>query len=113
MFLVNEVLLGSHDGKVVFNCARVVLWVEINLSIGGESITECESKSITESESGIIKCEGNIKKMVDVSRVEVNLSFKSERITESESVKILSEFENMGSYCGWKKTCQLKVKAKS
>ena len=52
MFLVNEVLLGSHDGKVVFHCARVVLRVEINLSIGGESITECESKSITESESG-------------------------------------------------------------
>ena len=83
MFLVNEVLLGSHDGKVVFNCARVVLRVEINLSIGGESITERESKNITESESGSIKCIGNIKKMVDVLRMEVNLSFKSERITEN------------------------------
>ena len=68
MFLVNEVLLGSHDGKVVFHCARVVLRVEINLSIGGESITECESKSITESESGRIKYVGDIKKMVDLLR---------------------------------------------
>ena len=44
MFLVDEVLLGSHDGKVVFNCARVVLWVEVHLAMESESIPESESE---------------------------------------------------------------------
>ena len=55
MFLVDEVFLGSHDGKVVLNCARVILWVEVNLAI-------IEGKSISESESGSIECVGEVEK---------------------------------------------------
>ena len=33
MFLVDEVLLRSHDRQVVLHCARVVLRVEVNLAL--------------------------------------------------------------------------------
>ena len=38
----------------------VVLWVEVNLSIESERLAECESKNVAESESGTLKCVGEV-----------------------------------------------------
>ena len=68
----------------------VVLWVEVNLAIESERLAECESKNVAESESGTLKCVGEVGntkllKTVGVLQVKVNMSFESESISESES----------------------------